>query len=165
MSFNWTKHLSEHSILLDFSVDVEVSEEEHPNQILWKKKRAVLDKITDLLYASGNIKNRSKLFTDLYNREKKATTALERGFAIPHVRTMEAREFTVALMRCPEGVDFGALDENPTYLFLAMVAPPYDDKLYLRVYRSIAKGISENLMSELMEAESVGEVYRALRKY
>ncbi|RME85563.1 MAG: PTS sugar transporter subunit IIA, partial [Planctomycetota bacterium] len=99
------------------------------------------------------------------NREKKATTGLGEGFALPHVRTMEARDLAMALLRVPEGVDFDAIDQKPVYLFLAMVAPPYDDNLYLRIYRDIAKGISADLREELLQATHLGDVYGALKKY
>lgn len=159
------KYISDQCIDLDLYFDFEEKEDEHPNTLLWRKKEMVLQELVQLLDASGKIKNSKRLFTHILNREKKATTGLGEGFALPHVRTMEARELTMALARCPEGVDFGAMDGEPVYVFLAMVAPPHDDNLYLRIYKEIAQGISEGLMDEILNAHHVGEVYRALKKH
>lgn len=159
------KYISPNSINIDFVLDLEFREEEHPNQILWKKKKAILEELVRLLDQSGKIKNSSRLFTHLFNREKKSTTGLGEGFALPHVRSIEAKELAMALLRVSEGVDFDAIDKKPVYLFLAMVAPPYDDNLYLRIYRDIAKGISSDLKEELLQASHIGEVYGALKKY
>lgn len=162
---NLSKHLNDQCIDLDFEIYIEEIEDEHPNKTLMRKKEAVIQGMADLLEMSGNIKNPTRLFKDLFNREKKATTALGDGFALPHVRTMEARELTFALARSEEGIDFEAPDDQPVHLFLVMVAPPHDDNLYLRVYKQISKGLSEGLLEALLEARHKGEVFRALKDY
>ena len=159
------RHISDQCIELDLQIYLEDIEDEHPNKTLWRGKEAILKEMVNLLEASGNIKNPSRLYNDIFNREKKATTALGEGFAIPHVRTMEARELTFALARSEEGLDFEALDEEPVHIFLAMVAPPHDDNLYLRIYKQIAKGISEGLMDALMSAEHKGDIFRAFKNF
>ncbi|MHC5077731.1 MAG: PTS sugar transporter subunit IIA [Planctomycetota bacterium] len=130
-------------------------------------KVSVLEEISDLFEKAGVVANRNKLLTDLVNREKKASTGLGRGIAIPHVRTMQARAFTVALLRSSPGIWFDALDESPVYLFFAMVAPPYDDQQYLKAYRQIGKAIEAypDMVEKVRQAESSEEIRRVLRFY
>ena len=45
-----------------------------------------------------------------------------------------------------------------------MAAPPYDDSMYLRVFKALAEMLQyEELRQELMEVGSPGEVIRAIR--
>lgn len=127
-------------------------------------KESVLAELAGLLDQSGRIGNKTKLLRDLVNRERKATTGIGRGFAIPHVRTREAREFLFAVARSREGILFDAMDDKPVHIFLVFVSPPHDDQLYLNVYKRIAEGITTTtVFDDLMAAETEGEVLRAMK--
>lgn len=129
-------------------------------------KEAVLAEIVDLFGASGSVGNPAKLLTDLVNRERKASTALGHGVAIPHVRTMQAKGMILAFLKSTPGVSFDAPDGRPVHVFFAMVAPPYEDQEYLRVYRSIGKVFSyPRVAEEMMEAYTEGEIRKILRQY
>lgn len=136
-----------------------------PKKRLWKAKHAVLEELVDLLDQSGKVCNKKKLFVDLFNREKKASTGIGKGIAFPHVRTMQARDFVMGFARSTEGYDFDSLDKKPVHLFFAMVAPPYDDTLYLRVFKSLASLLQyDSLREELLAAKSEHEIIRAIRR-
>ncbi|MBI1848779.1 MAG: PTS sugar transporter subunit IIA [Planctomycetes bacterium] len=122
-------------------------------------KEAVIRELAVLLAGSDRVGNDSKLFTDLWNREKKATTALGKGIAIPHVRTMQAKELIVAVGFAPDGIPFDSPDGEPVRVFLAMVAPPYDDTLYLRCLKTISTIVStEGMLDRLLAAKDAHEV-------
>jgi len=128
-------------------------------------KESVLGELVDLLDRSGRVGNKGKLLADLVNRERKATTGLARGVAIPHVRTMHARDFLIGFARSTPGLWFDCLDGEPAHLFFVMVAPPYNDISYLRIYKSLAEAFSiRDLRREFMEAQSEGEVLRAIKR-
>ncbi len=102
-------------------------------------RESVAAELTTLFEATGAVANPRKLTRELYDREKKAPTALGGGIALPHLRTLQAKSFVMAFARSTEGLPFGAPDDEPVHLFFAMIAPPYDDRTYLRVYKSLAK--------------------------
>ncbi len=136
-----------------------------PQKRLWKTKYAVLEELVDLLDGSGKVCNKKKLFVDLFNREKKASTGIGKGIAFPHVRTMQARDFVMGFARSAEGYDFDSIDKKPVHLFFVMVAPPYDDTLYLRVFKSLASLLQyDSLREELLSAKSEHEIIRAIRR-
>ena len=121
------------SDLEDLSPDIS------PETLTRRLKERILAELVELMKKSGRVGNPSKLLTDMINRERKATTGIGHGIAIPHVRTMHAKQLIMAAALCPEGIDFGAIDTQPVYFFLAMVAPKYADTLYLHLYKKIAK--------------------------
>jgi nitrogen PTS system EIIA component len=128
-------------------------------KLRFRTKEAVIRELAVLLAGSDRVGNESKLFTDLWNREKKATTALGKGIAIPHVRTMQAKDLIIAVALSPEGIPFEAPDGDPVRLFLAMVAPPYDDTLYLRALKVISTVAStEGMLERLFTAKDPHEV-------
>lgn len=129
-------------------------------------KESVLQELADLLDRSGRVGNKNRLFRDLVNRERKATTGIGRGFAIPHVRTREARELLFGVARSTPGVHFEAMDNELVHIFMVFVSPPHDDQLYLNICRRIAEGImTTTVFDDLMEAQDEGEVIRAMKHF
>jgi mannitol/fructose-specific phosphotransferase system IIA component (Ntr-type) len=127
-------------------------------------KESVLLELAHLLERSGRIGNKNRLYRDLVNRERKATTGIGQGFAIPHVRTREAREFLLGVARSTPGVHFDAMDERLVHIFMVFVSPPHDDQLYINIYKRIAEGImSTTVYEDLMEAQDEGEIIRAMK--
>jgi mannitol/fructose-specific phosphotransferase system IIA component (Ntr-type) len=89
---------------------------------------------------------------------------LGHGVAVPHIRSLQAKEFVLGFARSKQGYEFDSPDSEPVHLFFFMAAPPYDDSLYLKAFKSIAELLhDETFRSELMTIESPGEVIRAIR--
>jgi len=129
-------------------------------------KEAVLQELTDVLDAGGEISNPTKFYKDMVNRERKATTAIAPGIAIPHVRTMQAKSFMLGFARSTRGVPFASLDGGDTHLFLMLAAPPYEHRLYLKVYREFAEMIANDwVLDAFMDAESPQDVLNVLRGF
>ncbi|NUN51150.1 MAG: PTS sugar transporter subunit IIA [Candidatus Brocadiae bacterium] len=135
-----------------------------PERHRWEQKESVLAEMCELLDATGKSGNKSKLLTDIVNREKKSSTAIGKGVAIPHVRTMQAKELIVAFARSAGGIDFDAPDGEPVTLFFSMVAPPYDDQTYLKIYREIGSLIlTPGAKDQLLEAANEHEIIRVFQ--
>jgi mannitol/fructose-specific phosphotransferase system IIA component (Ntr-type) len=125
----------------------------------------VIEKLVGLLVRSGKVANEKKLLTDLWNREKKANTAVGHGVAIPHVRTMQARDMAMAVGVSHAGIPWGAPDGEPVKIWIAMVAPPYEDRLYLQIYQRIGRLFeSEGAGEAILGARSPGEIIRYLAR-
>lgn len=126
-------------------------------------RELIVDEIAELLYSSGKVGNRNKLYNDLLNREKKACTALGQAFAIPHVRTMQAKDMVIGFLRSQEGLPFGAPDGLDVHIFLPIVGPPYNDKIYLKFYRRLGELLmGDGILERFMEVDHPGEVIRIL---
>ena len=117
----------------------------------------------ELLDKGGKVNHLRRLTEDLDNREKRATTLLGGGLALPHVRTMQARELAAAAIVFREAVDLGAPDAEPIRLILCVVSPPYDDQSYLKLYKRLGHALKDTeLMDWLQWVEEPGEVVRLL---
>jgi mannitol/fructose-specific phosphotransferase system IIA component (Ntr-type) len=161
----FTRHLRAAQVKLELeaAAPVEFPEGWSRERRIWSVKERALAEIADLLDASGRVANRTKLLADLVNRERKATTAIGGGIAIPHVRTMQARDFALCLARSGPGVEFDAPDGELVHIFVGVVAPPYDDRLYLEVYREIGTLLSRaEARAAILGARDAHEVVKAV---
>jgi mannitol/fructose-specific phosphotransferase system IIA component (Ntr-type) len=166
IDMNISRFLNEESIVLNLEAEQEPPPE-NSNSGKWRErnKERILDALVAILELSGRIGNRCKLLTDFINRERKATTAIGHGIAIPHIRTMQAKEFLMAFARSLEGYYFDAPDGEPVHLFFIMAAPPYDDAFYLKIFKALAESLQyEQFRQELLAAQKPYDIIRAFKK-
>ena len=131
---------------------------------LIESKELLLSELVEILDPAGKIGNRKKLLLDFINREKKASTGIGKGFAIPHIRSMQAKDFMIGFGRSRAGYDFDAIDGRPVNFFFVMAAPPYDDTLYLKVFKAISEMINfGGFADQLMAAEEPYDVIKIVR--
>lgn len=150
---------------METEIDSDPDSQVHPDKLLWRRKEAILCELVELLERSGKVGNPKKLLVDFLNREKKASTGIGHGIAVPHIRSMQAKEMIIGFARSVEGYDFDSIDNGSVHLFFVMAAPPYDDALYLKVFKALAQMLRfDYFREELFEASSEYEVIRAIKK-
>src|SRR5699024_12013675 len=64
---------------------------------------------------------------EIFNREKQSTTGVGDGIAIPHAKTKAVKQPAIAFGRSIDGIDYEALDGQPSHLIF-MIAAPEDRK-------------------------------------
>ena len=97
-------------------------------------KRDALAEMVDAACAEYKLKDRDIILEMLLNRESLGSTAIGKGVAFPHGRTLAVPELSIVFARSPKGIDFDAVDKKPAHLFFLIIAPPQDkDNLYLQV--------------------------------
>jgi PTS system nitrogen regulatory IIA component len=130
-----------------------------------RNKQEVLETFADLLVNSGKISNRAIVLEMLARRERLGSTAIGKGLAIPHGRTLMARDLIVAFGRCPEGLDFDAPDDRPVHLFFLIIAPYRErQQRYLPALGKIAEFFQEEgLRDRVLQAEHFEDFIDALR--
>jgi mannitol/fructose-specific phosphotransferase system IIA component (Ntr-type) len=158
------RYLSEERVKLELDTVMPSEEEleERPREKwLLEVKRSVISELTDLLATSPHIQKPQKLFVDLFNREKQWSTALGEGVAFPHVRTKHARSLVFAMGRSSPGLDYDSPYGERVHLFFAMVAPPYDAKIYLKFAKRLAEAVTYGgLVDQALSIEDPGEMLR-----
>jgi len=162
-----SKFLKPELIKLEMETRVEFPEDSklHPQKQMMVTKNEILKELVDLLDKSGKVVNKRKLLLDFFNREKKATTGIGKGIAVPHIRSMQAREFILGFSRSKSGYEFDSLDKTPVNLFFVMAAPPYDDNLYLKIFKALAEMLQfDCFTSKLLEVSTEYEVVRAFEE-
>ncbi len=160
---NFAQFLSPECICLDMKTGPLVSlDEEEPSPRMKKQHiEAVVKEIAQVLYNSGKIQNLSKLTNELIYRERKSSSGIGLEVALPHLRCLQTKSFIMGFARSHEGLYFNSIDEEPVKIFIAMAAPPYDDKHYLKIYKLLSKAFLEtDAKEQLLEAHSPSQVIR-----
>jgi len=89
-------------------------------------KDEVVKEIAWHLENSGRIYKANIIIDLLKKREQLGTTAIGKGIAIPHCRSMATEKLTVVVGIKPRGIDFDAPDHLPVKLFFVIIAPPQE---------------------------------------
>ncbi len=89
-------------------------------------------------------------------RERSMSTGMEEGVAIPHAAVEDVSEVIACLgvVQTPEGLDFEAIDGQPTRVIVLLVIPKSQKLLHIRTLADIARVLSkERVRSQLLEAQ------------
>lgn len=96
-------------------------------------KENVIDKLVSLMDKSGNISNIEEYKKGVLEREKHCSTGIGGGIAIPHAKNKAVKDASLSAMVIPDGVDFDALDGEPSNLFFMIAAPENGADVHLQV--------------------------------
>ncbi len=86
-------------------------------------KDAVIEELIDVLVASGRVVDRKSALKAVVEREKKMSTGLQNGIAIPHGKTDTLESLVAVIGISPEGIPFESLDGQPARIILLTVSP------------------------------------------
>ncbi len=112
-------------------------------------KREALAEMVDLVCAEKDIKDSGLILEMLLNRESLGSTAIGKGVAFPHGRTLAVRELSIAFARSAAGIDFDSVDGKPTQVIFLIIAPPQDrDNVYLQVLGRVVDLIKDDAARE-----------------
>lgn len=96
-------------------------------------KENVINKLISLMDKSGNISNIEEYKRGVLEREKHCSTGIGGGIAIPHAKNKAVNDASLSAMVIPNGVDFDALDGEPSNLFFMIAAPENGADVHLQV--------------------------------
>ena len=86
-------------------------------------KAEVIDEMLDLLARNGLIRDVPAARAAVWERENSMSTGLQYGVAIPHSRTDAVDRLVCAVGIKKEGVDFDAMDGEPSRIFVMTLSP------------------------------------------
>ena len=101
-------------------------------------KWTVIKALVDLIIQSGKSRDRQAILSAVIDREKRGSTGLEHGIAIPHARSESVSELVAALAVSKSGVDFDSADHKPCHLVFLIIAPPQESTRYLKALADVA---------------------------
>ncbi|GCL69920.1 PTS fructose transporter subunit IIC [Veillonella tobetsuensis] len=92
----------------------------------------------DLMDKSGNLSDKAEYLKAVFAREEAGSTGLGDGIATPHAKSNGVKEAGLAAMVVPNGVDFDALDGQPSRLFFMIAAPEGAADTHVEVLSKLA---------------------------
>lgn len=86
-------------------------------------KTEIITELVDILVDAGKIPDRATALQSVLDRERKMSTGLENGIAIPHGKTDAVDDLVVCIGLKIDGVDFDAMDGKPCRIFIMTISP------------------------------------------
>lgn len=127
-------------------------------------KTEVLRELAELLRDANKIEEADPVFDALMQRESLGSTGLEKGVAVPHSKTQHVDTLTLAIGIAPNGIDFDAIDGEPSTLFFCMLAPPDQSGPHIEALAEIARLTQSQsfcrLLIESKDPEEVVDLFR-----
>ena len=127
-----------------------------------KSKSEAIDMLVELQAKGGKIADTEEYKKGILAREEKGSTAVGEGIAIPHAKSEAVKAPSLAAMTVPEGVDYEALDDEPSNL-LFMIAAPNDGDVHLEVLsRLMTILMDEDFRAKLLNAKDKDEFLKII---
>lgn len=127
-----------------------------------KSKTEAIDLLIDLQVKGGKIADREEYKKGILAREAMSSTAVGEGIAIPHAKSEAVKAPSLAAMTVPGGVDYQAMDDEPSNL-LFMIAAPNNGDVHLEVLsRLMTLLMDEDFRAKLLAAADAGEFLAAI---
>lgn len=122
-------------------------------------KLGVLEELVDILHRAGKLHDREAFLRSLVEREESGSTGLQHGIAVPHARSDNVRQAAIAIGVARHGIDFDALDGEPSQLFVLIAEPSQVDSEHLDVLAEASRRlIDPAFRSRLLAASSPAQV-------
>lgn len=121
-------------------------------------KENVISKLLELMNKSGNITDIEKYKKGVLEREEHCSTGIGGGIAIPHAKNSAVKKATLSAMVISNGVDYDALDGEPSKLFFMIAAPEGGGDIHLQVLARLSTILmDEDFKNKLISAKSKKE--------
>jgi PTS system fructose-specific IIC component len=102
-------------------------------------KKGAIDEMVAKLYEVGRISDIATYKDGILAREAQTSTGLGDGIAMPHAKNAAVKEATVLFAKSKSGVDYEALDGQPTYLFFMIAAPEGANDTHLQALAALSR--------------------------
>lgn len=125
-------------------------------------KEEAIDHLVDLMVKGGNISDREEYKKGILAREATGTTGIGGGIAIPHAKNKAVTKAGLASMTVPDGVDYEAMDGEPSDVFFMIAAPAEGSDVHLEALARLSTILMDPVFKEKLLKATTKEEYLKL---
>lgn len=128
-------------------------------------KQAIIEEMLDMLVSGNRIKaeHRETVLKAILDREKKMSTGVQHGVAIPHGKSEVVEDLVAAVALKKDGVDFGSLDGEPSRIFVMTISSVLRTGPHLQFLAEISKVLNiPSVRLSILAATSTEELLQHL---
>ena len=90
-------------------------------------KEEIIDEMLDILVSAGKVTDKDAARECVFDRERKMSTGMKHGIAIPHGKTDTVADLVACIGVSENPIDFDSLDQEPCRIF---IKPPHRFKFF-----------------------------------
>ncbi|MGX7132433.1 PTS fructose transporter subunit IIABC [Enterococcus songbeiensis] len=128
-------------------------------------KQGAIDEMVQKMFDTGRISDIATYKEGILAREAQTSTGLGDGIAMPHAKNAAVKEATVLFAKSNKGLDYEALDGQPTYLFFMIAAPEGANDTHLQALAQLARLLVDpEFVDRLKKAETPDDVQKLFQE-
>ncbi|MFC7395005.1 fructose-specific PTS transporter subunit EIIC [Scopulibacillus cellulosilyticus] len=128
-------------------------------------QKEVFQKLAKMAKQNWICSDENEVIKGFIAREKLSTTGMEKGIAIPHTELESIKKSSIAILKLTQGVDWKALDGEPTKIVIAMFIPKGKANDHLKYLSEVSKRlVHQDFIDQLYQAENAEEIYQLFLK-
>jgi len=122
-------------------------------------KQSAIEEMVQRLYEEKIISNIEEFKAGILAREAQTSTGLGDGVAMPHAKNAAVLQPAVLFAKSPQGLDYEALDGQPTSLFFMIAAPKGANDTHLQALAALSgRLIDADFLTKLNQAQTPEDV-------
>ena len=122
-------------------------------------KQSAIEEMVQRLYEEKIISNIEEFKAGILAREAQTSTGLGDGVAMPHAKNAAVLQPAVLFAKSPQGLDYEALDGQPTSLFFMIAAPEGANDTHLKALAALSgRLIDADFLTKLNQAQTPDDV-------
>jgi len=127
------------------------------------EKSAAITELVDLLAAKGLISDVNHVVEAVLERERRRTTGIGLGLAVPHAKCTAVKELVMAVGKPATPIDFGSRDGQPVNLIVLLVSPVDQTGPHIQALARISRLMTiESVRQAIEKATTSEELYKIL---
>ncbi|MDR2144352.1 MAG: PTS sugar transporter subunit IIA [Treponema sp.] len=129
-------------------------------------KDEVFEELADAFCHASHLDIREDILEALRERERKMSTGIQKGIAVPHGKSNAVDRVYGMLGISKRGIDYDALDGEPVYLLFMVIGPQSSTEKHLRILKRLAE-LLENLQffTDLAAQNDPSQASAVIKKY
>ncbi len=108
-----------------------------------ENKEQVIEEMLDMLTAAGKVTNRKAAAKAIWDREKKMSTGMLNGIAIPHGKSDCVDSLVVAVGVHKNGVEFQSVDRQPAHFLIMTLSPANRTGPHIQFLAEISRQLND----------------------
>lgn len=126
-----------------------------------ESKQGVIEEMIAMLANNGMINDVGEALKAVMDREKKMSTGMTNGVAIPHGKTDSVSQLIAAIALKKQGIDFASADNKPATIFIMTISPLSRSGPHIQFLAEVSKILKDaNSRQRLLEAVTVEDVIK-----
>ena len=125
-------------------------------------KEEVIDELLDLMVRVGLVTDRAAASKAVWLRERSMSTGLGHGIAIPHGKTDAVDRLVAVVGIKREGIDFAAMDGEPSTIFILTISPESKPTPHIRFMSTVSRLLDADGRKRVLACQSRDQLYQVL---
>lgn len=127
-------------------------------------KEEALKEMVRFLTDTHNLEHFDEILEKVLEREKKMSTGIGYGIAVPHAKYDGIKDICLAVGVAKEGVPFEAIDDEPVHLIYVMISPAETAEPHILTLSAISRMMSYDDMRHLLKEAKDADEFLSLLK-